>query len=782
MDDPVDDSPPNRAPRRVATAPIPLRPSSTQGDTPDADSELVETLYSHPNAKIVSFTATGRAFHRNGLPKDDEPGTLSWSSQLERTIAVGSFRIYRAPRSVAFLSSGSALQPILPKSQCWCIDEINSKFVLQIRRPNYWRIELPVDDPEDQRRAEELREVFDKILQFEKTECPFKRSFTVELPDQTPVKYRPWAPTAGPAFDSVTPASSAGSRRSSFAARASTPTHLSTEYHTDNSTSPVSSRPGSAASSAPPHSHSKVPKPESKSVSGPTQANDDAWRAIYEDRRAIIDEHLRSKTFGIPEDPSEHDSTPMETAPERPTEQYSSDYFLSALPETPSKIPPGSGSDKRQIGRLTGLGVMEESYGSSSFSTGSEVITSHDDPSVLSSSPKQDEASVYQLHEGTGYRGGRMKAKLRRNAGAVTRSATLPPHLMLATIDKSSTPTPSGSRDPLQRSASESLSKSAMHKHTADGFPFNERNTKVDSQPSQPPQLLRRESQESFHSIESWHSSGAPLDPSPPTSQAESPTEARHDPNETDTLSIRTAKNKRSQSTGSSPMPCAWESDSDEDSETSHESAIPASDADRECSGGVSLGSIEASSSVPIRPRFVPSHRATTSSISVRRRALSPLPPAANLFTPASTAKRQPYRSTYRSKFDTVKNLPMAIIAKTLDMIIGPPSYLITLMLKVAAKIAAGEWRGLVYGYNDNGEQIPVQWDYSEGEFSDWSDDEHYMDSQPDRSHDKHNRGREPRPRADRNNRSRAEGEALAVNGPPERPESRRSCRSMGVD
>jgi hypothetical protein len=46
-------------------------------------------------------------------------------------------------------------------------------------------------------------------------------------------------------------------------------------------------------------------------------------------------------------------------------------------------------------------------------------------------------------------------------------------------------------------------------------------------------------------------------------------------------------------------------------------------------------------------------------------------------------------------------------------------------MLKVAAKIAAGEWRGLVFGFGEAGEQIPVQWDYySDGEFSSLSDDE----------------------------------------------------------
>ncbi|KAK4244734.1 inheritance of peroxisomes protein 1-domain-containing protein [Corynascus novoguineensis] len=180
------------APRRVFTSPLP--PSA-----PQPGRGLVDTLYYHPDVKIVSFTA-GTSFlfnrQRTAAEPDIEPGSLPWSSQLERTIAVGPFSIYRAPGSVAFLSCGSALQPILPKSQVWCVDEESSKFVLQIRRPQYWRIEVPVVEEEDVRRAQHLREVFDAILQFEKTECPFQRPFTVELPERpkTPVKRRPWTP------------------------------------------------------------------------------------------------------------------------------------------------------------------------------------------------------------------------------------------------------------------------------------------------------------------------------------------------------------------------------------------------------------------------------------------------------------------------------------------------------------------------------------------------------------------------------------------------------------
>jgi hypothetical protein len=72
------------APRRVFTAPVPPSPQSAGG--------LVDTLYDHPNVKIVSFTAGANSlFVGQGATAgpDIEPGSLSWSSQLERTIAVG---------------------------------------------------------------------------------------------------------------------------------------------------------------------------------------------------------------------------------------------------------------------------------------------------------------------------------------------------------------------------------------------------------------------------------------------------------------------------------------------------------------------------------------------------------------------------------------------------------------------------------------------------------------------------------------------------------------------
>jgi hypothetical protein len=49
-------------------------------------------LYSLPTARIVAFTtsSTARPSSSNGSPvAEDQPGTLSWVSRFERTLAVG---------------------------------------------------------------------------------------------------------------------------------------------------------------------------------------------------------------------------------------------------------------------------------------------------------------------------------------------------------------------------------------------------------------------------------------------------------------------------------------------------------------------------------------------------------------------------------------------------------------------------------------------------------------------------------------------------------------------
>ena len=110
-------------------------------------------------------------------------------------MSLGVLNVYRLLGS-SFINSGEMLHPVLPKSQCWCIDG-DSIFALRVRAETYYRIELPYKTEDDKRLAEQLKSVFASILRYEKTACPFRRGFDVELPesDQTVLRSSRWKNT-----------------------------------------------------------------------------------------------------------------------------------------------------------------------------------------------------------------------------------------------------------------------------------------------------------------------------------------------------------------------------------------------------------------------------------------------------------------------------------------------------------------------------------------------------------------------------------------------------------
>ncbi|KAM7196310.1 inheritance of peroxisomes protein 1 domain containing protein [Rhypophila sp. PSN 637] len=580
--------PPFPPPRRVFT--VPTSSSSSQPATSSQSSNGgVEILYDHPSVKIVAFTAGSRHFSvGSGLsqPPDVAPGSLSWSSQLERTIAVGQFRIYRAPGSVAFLNCGSALQPILPKSQAWCVDESSSKFILQIRRPQYWRIEVPVANDEEIQRAQLLRQVFDTILQFEKTECPFMRSFTVALPErpQTPVKKRPWTPAQRPFLPALPP----------------TPNHTPVELA---------------------KVRRDVPKLEPIVIPETQELSFDSGKASDQDEEAQV---------------------------------------------SPKTVP-----------SLTGASSSDAESESNEHEIQSP--TDADDESQALSKPLRLGATFPAL-----------------------RSVTAPPQL--------------------------TLHASPPSKVREEGRSEPQRNVSRSQSPT--------DSQRSFHSVKSWTASSLP--PSPPLSNPASPlglscpTEVaggaldQEDPPELASISNGSptwSAGPNSECDSSVTAPSSI-NDAAETSSTSSEMVVeedrpktpdPTEEAPVDaCSSAVSSSPLsETASEVICRRPSIRRRGTTSSSISPSRRALSPLPPAANLFAP----RKPPLRSQpSMSKLAVVRRLPMAIIQTTCEILMSPPSHLINLMLKVAARITAGEWRGFVFGTDEYGEQIPVHWD--------WSDDE----------------------------------------------------------
>ena len=56
----------------------------------------------------------------------------------------------------------------------------------------------------------------------------------------------------------------------------------------------------------------------------------------------------------------------------------------------------------------------------------------------------------------------------------------------------------------------------------------------------------------------------------------------------------------------------------------------------------------------------------------------------------------------------------MTVINKSFEILMAPPTHLMSLMLTVAARITAGQKSGAVLGSGEGGERIPVQWDLSD--------------------------------------------------------------------
>ncbi|KAL9613067.1 MAG: hypothetical protein Q9167_002366 [Letrouitia subvulpina] len=203
------DNPPSHPSiRRSFTLPDKLNSSPKFSPSPSPSTGVagaIDTLYTHHAARIVFFSLMVEGPRRHSsveqghsAQEKDPIGTLPWASLTERTIAAGPLRFYRANESAAFLHSGATLRPILPKSRCWCVDG-ESKFVLRAGgRNDYYRIELPNSSADDRLKVEELKTTLAKILQYETTPCPFKRGFTVDLPEAPKTRKRPWKPRERP--------------------------------------------------------------------------------------------------------------------------------------------------------------------------------------------------------------------------------------------------------------------------------------------------------------------------------------------------------------------------------------------------------------------------------------------------------------------------------------------------------------------------------------------------------------------------------------------------------
>jgi hypothetical protein len=183
--------------RRAVTLPTKLNPQAQRGSAAPNLSENV--IFYHPSAKIVHFAPRALVpIPSSSAPSDfdypvDTIETLPWRSATERTVATAPLRLERG--LTVFLKCGNVVRAILKNSQCWCVDGV-SKFVLRIRPLTYYRIELPHETAEEKALVEDLKAALPTVLRYEVTPCPFKRAFTVDLPEEAmaPRRKKAWKP------------------------------------------------------------------------------------------------------------------------------------------------------------------------------------------------------------------------------------------------------------------------------------------------------------------------------------------------------------------------------------------------------------------------------------------------------------------------------------------------------------------------------------------------------------------------------------------------------------
>jgi hypothetical protein len=517
--------------------------------------------------------------------------------------------------------------------------------------------------------------VLSQVLLFEKTACPFQRDFVVELPEapQTPVMKRPWRPVQGPqpysspsyenkpSNDDNTKSSRTSSPRAqSPAARLqvrpqspqrpptprlspSKPSNLSADSHARKK-SPKLHNP------SPPHSPVTTPPPSSPMIvpTEPTLTTTPLRQTSATNSPPRTPDPVITSSPSIVYSTPKPQPNPPECLPSVEEEEAAETSEL-ALDAIVSSIQSTAIGD-RASEKPSNLGTDPDDNGFTSETT--------DDSNNTPTSVFQPEFQPHLTETESVERPQAM-----RNS---TRSATAPPLLSLIT----SPPSKQHTKSPLRDSA---VSETSSSQSSTVG---------------------------SFHSLHSWHSPVDPTSPGSPQSSSESPTYPY--PHENIVLPKRGQNRKDPAFTVETPG--AWESPSaseEGDSSSMCQSPHPKTPV---LDNNVNRRQSQDHQAETVTSPAVETgirHRATTSNNS-RRRELSPLPAAVNLFSPPPSRRLR--------RLQTTRHLPTAIIQKTCEILLSPPSHLFSLMISVASKIAAGEWRGFLFsGYGEE-----VHWDFED--------------------------------------------------------------------
>lgn len=528
------------------------------------------------------------------------------------------------------------------------MDEDNASFVLQIRRPNFWRIELPTSTEEYRTLAAALREAFDNVLQFEKTYCPFQRTFTVELPDEAliPVKKKPWTPKHQPIVHDTLDTPNAPK----------TPGNSSGEAYEELTT--------------PPGPHGKTGDSTDPSLTSVLEATVTACGA----NSAIVQlPNPFHKANMLPDRSASHTTTEVASMPSSPRRGSLDNFARVDAVDSSGLMKPD-----------TVAAIVHDIDSRFSRHTASTV----EEPVTL---PAQ---SLGKWASGENYPGFKYEEQSLRE----------PKHASL-----------SASAGDAQLSHKDWPSRNSVRSASFSGDLRSFSGVEVTT-----PQVLRdivepprSPSQDSFTSIDSWHSLTSLGLPSLANFAG---------PKTRGIASDETSGNLRADSTASIAAATTHDSRFDEHTLSPSVSGKGSSasllrNADTRVGEPQSI--MEMGSYVPT-PRTCEgglsdmTFRSSSRKLSADRHSLSPLPPDNDIARASGSALVESPASP-----DKAEGLPTMIIAKTCEVLLAPPAHLIALMLKVAVKLSAGEWRGKVHGYNSDGDQIPVHWDYSEDDLSD---------------------------------------------------------------
>ena len=226
---------------------------------------------------------------------------------------------------------------------------------------------------------------------------------------------------------------------------------------------------------------------------------------------------------------------------------------------------------------------------------------------------------------------------------------------------------------------------------------------------------LRKESSSLSSSVDSFHSFHSPISPLPP-----SPTFPDHTSSsaeleaDIDTPQTHSHKRDLSELTIRAGSPELWELNSVPSGESTYYSPPDVPITPPLVSDAASIDEdhwSEASTPSPIteiRGRDLRS----------RRRTHSPLPSSSNLYGPYSPRSHM-----------SGHHLTTAILQRTCSLLLGPPVQLVALMLRIAAKIARGTFRGTSYRLGESGQKIPCSWDFSsdgsDGTDDSWEEDDY---------------------------------------------------------